>query len=573
MKKWYKMAGTLLMTACALTQLNAQTQYGVGAGMAGVGRAFFGTDAGKINTGGSNSFVGHQAGANNGLATQGTFLGFQAGYSNESGGGNTFVGALSGKMNVDGTNNAFFGARAGQQNTLGSGNIFIGVNTGFSNVTGSSNVAIGYQVHEESSNAIGNCAVGYQAAFKGGGNYNVAMGYEAGFNNTTGTENVFMGHSAGYFSNSGGFNTFVGSQSGYENTTGHRNAFFGEKAGYNNKEGFFNTFLGVESGYSSETGVGNVFLGNKSGYSNTNGHSNAFLGYGTGFHNTTGARNTYLGYAAEGNADLENATAIGAEAKVTASNSLVLGNNANVGIGISAPTYQFQLSTNSAAKPGSAVWAIASDSRIKKNITSFTDGLDLLKQINPVWFQYNGSAGIETGEKKFVGIIAQEMQKIAPYTIGTFTHQDSLGNKTEYLDYDANAVTYILINSVKEQQEVIEEKEAKIQELENRLEKLEMLVTASPGILNKESRAARLDQNTPNGFANQTTIRYAVPLSAKTAVIDIYTIEGIKVKSFPISERGEGELVISALEYKSGLHVYDLVVDGKSMGAKKMLVE
>ncbi len=51
-------------------------------------------------------------------------------------------------------------------------------------------------------------------------------------------------------------------------------------------------------------------------------------------------------------------------------------------------------------------------------------------------------------------------------------------------------------------------------------------MTASPGILNKigeGSRAARLDQNIPNGFADRTTIRYAVPSSAKTAVIDIYT--------------------------------------------------
>ncbi len=54
------------------------------------------------------------------------------------------------------------------------------------------------------------------------------------------------------------------------------------------------------------------------------------------------------------------------------------------------------------------------------------------------------------------------MQKIAPYIIATFIHQDSLGNKTEYLDYDANAVTYILINSVKEQQQVIERKDKEL---------------------------------------------------------------------------------------------------------------
>lgn len=54
-------------------------------------------------------------------------------------------------------------------------------------------------------------------------------------------------------------------------------------------------------------------------------------------------------------------------------------------------------------------------------------------------------------DQKYVGIIAQEMKKIAPYTVGEFTYQDSTGKTSQYLDYDANALTYILVNSVKEQ--------------------------------------------------------------------------------------------------------------------------
>jgi hypothetical protein len=67
-----------------------------------------------------------------------------------------------------------------------------------------------------------------------------------------------------------------------------------------------------------------------------------------------------------------------------------------------------------------------------------------------VWFEYNGEAGMPT-DQKYVGIIAQEMKKIAPYTVGEFTYQDSTGKTSQYLDYDANALTYILVNSVKEQ--------------------------------------------------------------------------------------------------------------------------
>jgi hypothetical protein len=52
-----------------------------------------------------------------------------------------------------------------------------------------------------------------------------------------------------------------------------------------------------------------------------------------------------------------------------------------------------------------------------------------------------------------------------PYTIGTFKDK----NNTEYLNYDPNAVLYILINSVQEQQAVIEELKKQIQVLESKL--------------------------------------------------------------------------------------------------------
>lgn len=42
----------------------------------------------------------------------------------------------------------------------------------------------------------------------------------------------------------------------------------------------------------------------------------------------------------------------------------------NVGIGVTSPTYQLQLSTDSAAKPGTNTWTIASDERLKENIVA-----------------------------------------------------------------------------------------------------------------------------------------------------------------------------------------------------------
>src|SRR5262249_10297383 len=61
------------------------------------------------------------------------------------------------------------------------------------------------------------------------------------------------------------------------------------------------------------------------------------FGIGAGFSNTTEDNNTFIGAASNGAEGITNATAIGAGTVVTRSNSVVLGNNADVGIGISAP--------------------------------------------------------------------------------------------------------------------------------------------------------------------------------------------------------------------------------------------
>ncbi|PSL28516.1 tail fiber domain-containing protein [Dyadobacter jiangsuensis] len=567
MKEWYRMAGALMMGACVTMQVNAQTHYGMGAGTVGTRHAFFGTDAGKINTGADNTMLGHEAGTSNTGGNDNTFVGSRSGQFS-TGAGNTFVGSQAGVNHLTGVNNTYLGVAAGGSAGM-SYNTYIGAYAGTSNGVGQGNVYIGNWAGQYSFDASNNVVMGNTSFKEGSGN-----------------DNCIIGRMSGYDSD-GNLNVFLGAMSGRLNK-GNENSFLGNEAGYSNKEGFFNTFLGSQSGYSSQTGVGNVFLGNKSGYSNTNGHQNVFLGYGAGYHNTTGQRNTYLGYGATGNATLENATAIGSEAKVTANNSIVLGKNANVGIGVSAPSFQLHLSTDAAAKAGSPDWIVASDSRLKKNITDFTDGLHLLKQIKPVWFQYNGQAGIETGDKKFVGIIAQEMQKIAPYTIGTFTHQDSLGKKTEYLDYDANAVTYILINSVKEQQRVIEQKDAELKEtnaqvveLSKRLELLERIVasnTAKPlngsaARIEPNANGVVLEQNVPNGFSESSAIKYFVPQSVKEARVDVYAVNGAKVNSYPVKERGEGQLTISAGDFQNGVFLYDLVTDGKSNGVKKMVVQ
>jgi energy-coupling factor transporter ATP-binding protein EcfA2 len=68
------------------------------------------------------------------------------------------------------------------------------------------------------------------------------------------------------------------------------------------------------------------------------------LGTGAGYSNTTGTGNTFLGYGADTTiGTLYNATAIGYKTLVSASNSLVLGSGANVGIGRSSPKTRLEV--------------------------------------------------------------------------------------------------------------------------------------------------------------------------------------------------------------------------------------
>ena len=89
---------------------------------------------------------------------------------------------------------------------------------------------------------------------------------------------------------------------------------------------------------------------------------------------------------------------------------------------------------NSAAKPTSGSWAVTSDARLKTNVKPFEYGMDLLDQINPVWFSYNGKANMPTDEEG-VGTIAQELQKIAPFMVKEWTYTetdvDEKGNVVE----------------------------------------------------------------------------------------------------------------------------------------------
>lgn len=184
---------------------------------------------------------------------------------------------------------------------------------------------------------------------------NVLLGDGAGFNNQ-GSNNIFIGKTAGFLNASGFANTFIGESAGYSNTTGNNNMFLGTAAGLSNAVGYSNTFIGVNAGRRSLAN-GNAYIGTASGINTITGNNNTGLGTLTGQDNVSGSQNTFVGFnsgsklmsgdfntfigaltgIASSASNITNATAIGANTELAISNSIVLGNNASVGIGTNDP--------------------------------------------------------------------------------------------------------------------------------------------------------------------------------------------------------------------------------------------
>jgi hypothetical protein len=141
---------------------------------------------------------------------------------------------------------------------------------------------------------------------------------------------------------SGNYNTGVGYFTLSVNNLGYDNSAFGGLSLNNNTAGFNNTASGYQALFRNQTGSNNTALGSYAGVT-----ANSQTDY-----NITGSKNTYLGaYAGAGipetTAVLNNATAIGYNALVSQSNSLVLGGTGadavNVGIGTAVPSQRLEV--------------------------------------------------------------------------------------------------------------------------------------------------------------------------------------------------------------------------------------
>jgi hypothetical protein len=203
----------------------------------------------------------------------------------------------------------------------------------------------------------------------------------------------------------------------------------------------------ILQGYGGNVGIGTPSPSTKlhvSGGRSTFFANSETYAIGVGYSGTTIAG--YIGGSANNsNADIVFSNAGGSE-------RMRIQGGGNVGIGTTSPAYQLQLSTDSAAKPTTNTWTIASDARLKTVLGDYEKGLDAICALRPVRYKYNGFGGMVADGKEHISIVAQEAQEVFPECIGTFQgklHGDD-EQETELLNYNGHAITFALINAIKE---------------------------------------------------------------------------------------------------------------------------
>jgi len=329
---------------------------------------------------------------------------------------NYFIGHESGIKTTPmalydtGKYNSFFGYQSGKGNTLGMKNLFMGYQSGYSNIYGANNVFLGIKA-------------GYENTGTRNSNY-------------LGCHNVFIGYLSGMKNTEGQSNVFIGKQSGFNNTLGKYNVFVGQNTAGQNQEGDFNTYIGAHSAEFKTGGNYNTFIGYSSGGQNGAGSGNVFIGRSAGS-SEIGSNLLYI--------DNSNTAA-----------PLIWGNFA---------TGSEEVVINGIFSPKGMVKS-PSDRRYKKNIEPLTGVLDKLNLVNGVYFDWrlDEFPDMIRNQGRQIGVIAQDLEKAYPELVST--------NREGYKTVDYMKLTAILIEAVKEQQQVIEELENKNIQFINEIEKI-----------------------------------------------------------------------------------------------------
>jgi hypothetical protein len=208
-----------------------------------------------------------------------------------------------------------------------------------------------------------------------------------------------------------------------------------------------------------------------------------------------------------------------------------------------------------------------SDLKLKKNVNELSIKSIALKSIKPMSYEYDKSKFPQIGFENGIqfGFIAQELEEHFPNLVTQVTHPayyDSTGKKIH------EAVTFKAVNYtglIPVLWSVVQQQQAEIEKLK------ELTSTAKPDGIHIKAVSV-LHQNKPNPFSENTEIAFELAEGFTQAAIYIYNMNGLQIQKHDIAKAGMGKLVVEGRSLKAGMYLYSLIVDGKEVDTKRMIL-
>jgi hypothetical protein len=397
-----------------------------------------------------------------------------------------------GTSNENINRNVCIGYFAGHNYTdYNGGNVVVGHLALFSDTSGYFNVAIGTNTLYENLSGIYNVAIGTDALHHNiTGNKNTAIGNNALLNNTKGGLNIAIGELALEKNLKSRYNMAIGYRAlsnivfdtagtAYSDTSGH-NIAIGEEALYspgNRSFSYDDVAVGYRSGYKNIRGHGNTAVGKESLRENTNGNFNTAFGFEALLNNVTGSYNSALGCQADvATGNLENSTAIGYAATVTASNEVRVGNANITSIG------------------GQKSWSVLSDGRFKTDVKEDVEGLEFILALRPITYvvdhdkynQFVGRRNMVNSRRLSdyrTGFVAEEVGVAAQNLGFEFSGVSPPDNEKDYYSLRYGQFVVPLVKAMQEQEVQIKQQQKILDEQEKMLKQLLLDVQKAKKIL------------------------------------------------------------------------------------------
>ncbi len=243
----------------------------------------------------------------------------------------------------------------------------------------------------------------------------------------------------------------------------------------------------------------------------------------------------------------------------------------------------------------------SSDATLKQNITDLPTGMSIINQLHPKTYNFRQDGNYKTmnlPQGQHYGLIAQDVEKVLPNLVKdsksylmksvekkapdptstlknpkpdiTQTMMEKSGESISFKALNYTELIPIIIKGMQEQQQTISSLNSIVAQQQQQINQLLALNAAS--LKTTGTGTASLIQNAPNPFNNATTISYTLPQKYTTAQIIITNNSGNTLKTINVTGNGNGTVNVDASTLAAGAYSYSLLVDGKLISTKQMVL-